>query len=291
MTVAVADKGCSSQGEDEEYEKYDTRDLPSPPSGSPIIRAQSPVKGVEKGDAPGSKDEWHLITNQTRIHRPLQIREMDHHLSDLSRKAMRPSLKEQLRAAFVPSTFDARQRSFLPSSRLRAIVTQQSVQIAFDETPKVSESEGHAIQSLTDWIVTRACKLFAILNLCGFESANLRYSIRNFKDNEYDDSRLPLENPRKQLPPSDIFPTPMWSPHTLDVFYEEQWRLLVPVFSSHTFEYNLQPDIILPFTVETSDSDTAKSSFVRKVEIHPDHGKDLATFTVSTNLHKPLDKY
>src|SRR2546425_337546 len=96
-----------------------------------------------------------------------------------------------------------------------------------------------------------------------------------FRKSGFNDSKLPVGNPK---PPEvkDTAPTMLkfekhfiprvWPEFWLHNFYEKQWRYLVPVFTPSTYDYNLSPECIFPFSLEDSVPKVGAFSSVFKVK-------------------------
>ena len=106
-----------------------------------------------------------------------------------------------------------------------------------------------------------------------------------FKEYGIDDSKLPIEdtddgsqNILASLEPGVKRKCKIWSPSTIHNFCDDQWRFLVPVFSTDAKtdvnRYNLPVSTIIPFVKKHADFDEGAFGKVYKYEIHSNHIKD-----------------
>ncbi|KAI0016100.1 HET-domain-containing protein [Xylariomycetidae sp. FL0641] len=129
------------------------------------------------------------------------------------------------------------------------------------------------LQRLIDWVYHDAQKLFACLCFCGFEPQHTVLMLAKFHKERISDHNLPFSkwssNLSAQKPPE--LRLKVWTEFRLDRFYSNQWRFLVPVFSPDQYEYDLEPECILPFTKDDETETEGAFGRVYKVTTHEQH--------------------
>ncbi|KAF2805713.1 uncharacterized protein BDZ99DRAFT_395569 [Mytilinidion resinicola] len=173
------------------------------------------------------------------------------------------------------SVFDSSVRKFLPEGTLDMILNRDSVFEAMEvEGPNVDD------ESLADFVLAYARRVFAISIYIGLEDAKLRKAMLLCKEHGINDRKLPIAytqdvslNVLARLENSVDQKRRIWNLRRINKFCEEQWSFLAPVFSTAIFNHDLHPNAVLPFTRK---HDIVNGSFgqVYKYEIHPHHFKD-----------------
>ena len=154
-------------------------------------------------------------------------------------------LPERIYAKCATSRFDDEDKLFLPHGNLTKLVTETAVIQELDLEP---DEEGE----LVEFILTRATKVFAIFIYTQVLTKKSVQVMKQFLESGFDDSSpfFPISPHAKDATGARIaaFGAPLWSDRTIHRFYNDQWMFLAPVFRLKTFEYQLQPGQILPFT-------------------------------------------
>lgn len=189
------------------------------------------------------------------------------------------AFRESIVNAYVESAID--HQDFLPQDSFQSLITPEIVQRVIE-----SLAENDTItQTLVEFASTKARKLFAILAVTGMEILPALESLQQY---EFTDYHLPIprdvcldnckiNNVDKKCNHSlafDVFHNSPWDMAILRMFYNEQWKLLAPVFSDDRRTQKLQPKCILPFIETPLSHEPRKSSFfsdVYQVQIHPSH--------------------
>jgi serine/threonine protein kinase len=198
-------------------------------------------------------------------------------------------LADIISKSFATSTFDTQERPYLPEPCIKArLVTKKTVEKEFRRAPLFSEHPAEALETVVSWVVDVASKVFAITVQCHLNPDFLLISMLNFYQEEFEDSDLPIEDPRAcdlvsgRPPRSRAFKADIWTDQRHDEFFHFQWTCLAPVFASNQYEYDLRSQYILPFE-RALDSKVRGGSFssVFKVMVHPDHQQRHPSFDVA----------
>jgi hypothetical protein len=184
------------------------------------------------------------------------------------------SLSNQILNKFAKSTFDGRPQDFLPDDCISGLVTEDTIK----EELQLNGSNSDEDKELVEWIHTKANKVFAITVQCDLETRYTLTSMKMFKYYGFDNSSLPIENPRpapgaSQSPQPNYFHPSIWVMAKLYRFYESQWKYLAPVFAKDGYTYDLSSECILPFIWKDEVVKEGAFSCVYKVKIHPAHQK------------------
>jgi hypothetical protein len=202
---------------------------------------------------------------------------------DFAQLEPRDSLANRFNASFVTSTFDERNRDFLPENCIDELITSAAIrdELELDNLAKeLPELDLSWQNTFVWWIIIYARKAFAILVLCNLSPVLTRETLMRFREGNFDDSQLPFGNPRLPIgvslpmPWKNLFDRGFWNLSQLYQFYEAQWRCIVPVFSPREYEYDISSDYILPFTKTHVVKGDALSA-VYRVTIHPAHQKHM----------------
>jgi hypothetical protein len=124
-------------------------------------------------------------------------------------------------------------------------------------------------ESLLNFILQSAKRVFAIILTCHFRGSDLRRMMETFRRKHFDDKDLPVTS--DALSELDCFNKRPWSAMERRLFFREQWAFLAPVFSSDNFKTDLEPDHILPFILVDQDIKSGGFSQVFHATIHPSH--------------------
>jgi hypothetical protein len=198
---------------------------------------------------------------------------------------------------FAKSTFDTQERSYLPETCIKGhpsnttvsgLITLASVE---QEFKRASTYEGYKLQGLDEvisWIVLAARRVFATTVQCHLNPENLVISMLDFYEADFDDTFLPIQDPRApdafsdRPPRTAAFLSEIWTEQRHDEFFSLQWSCLAPVFVPDEYEYDLQSQCILPF-IKVPEVVARGGSFssVFKVTVHQDHQRRHASPEVS----------
>ncbi|OBT63537.1 hypothetical protein VE03_07019 [Pseudogymnoascus sp. 23342-1-I1] len=199
-------------------------------------------------------------------------------------------LSDTLKRSLVESEFDKTCHEFVPNGVLNRVITPRSILTAMKITQPTGEDN-----ELISFILTKATKLFAILSF--IELKKSREAMLIFKDTEFDDTNLPIKdtlsnsssggssggdsNHTSEATESVLVSLErranrgkikIWRRHSkVYDFYRDQWKFLVPVFSTNKSNLYLQEAYIIPFVVKHSNFEEGSFGQVYKYEIHADH--------------------
>ncbi|KAI0517532.1 kinase-like domain-containing protein [Xylaria bambusicola] len=180
---------------------------------------------------------------------------------------------------YVESAID--HQDFLPLDSFQSLITAESVQRVI----KSLTEDNSIIQTLVEFVIMKAKKVFAILAVTGMEIIPALESLQQY---EFTDAHLPItrdidlhnckinnvDRECNHPPAFNAFHSSPWDMVMLRTFYNEQWKFLAPVFSHDRRTQNLQLKCILPFIEPPFSHEPRKSSFfsdVYQVQIHPSH--------------------
>lgn len=166
---------------------------------------------------------------------------------------------------FERSSFD--RHDFLPHDRIDKLITRPSVAHALDLD--LTRDLKPKDESLLNFILQSAKRVFAIILTCHFRGSDLRRMMETFRRKHFDDKDLPVTS--DALSELDCFNKRPWSAMERRLFFREQWAFLAPVFSSDNFKTDLEPDHILPFILVDQDIKSGGFSQVFHATIHPSH--------------------
>lgn len=203
-------------------------------------------------------------------------------------------LADVIARSFAISTFDTQERHYLPAPCLQrhsatqsggGLVTKTAVERELRRAPQHSS---YPLDTIVEWIVGDASKVFAITVQCHMDPEFFLASMINFYNVYFDDEALPIADPRATDPRaprpsrSEAFPSHIWADQRHDEFFQFQWTCLAPVFVAEQYEYDLRSQYILPFQ-KALDTDPRSGSFssVFKVTVHKDHQKRHSSTEVS----------
>jgi hypothetical protein len=166
---------------------------------------------------------------------------------------------------FEKSTFD--RHDFLPHDRIDKLITRASVAHALnlDLTRNLASRD----ESLLNFILQSAKRLFAIILTCHFRGTDLRRVMTMFRRKHFQDNALPVTN--DVLAELDCFNKKPWNAMERRLFFIEQWAFLAPVFSSDNFKMDLEPDHILPFILVDQGNKSGSFNQIFRATIHPAH--------------------
>ncbi|KAI1120205.1 kinase-like domain-containing protein [Nemania abortiva] len=181
--------------------------------------------------------------------------------------------------AYLESAID--HQDFLPQDSFQSLITTEIVQRIIES----STEDDSIAQSLVEFVITKARKLFAILAVTGIDILPALKSLQHYdftddylpisRDIDLDNCNINGVDMKCTHPPAFIvFHNSPWDTVTLRMFYNEQWKFLAPVFSHDRRTQKLHPKCILPFIKPPLSREPRKSSFfsdVYQVQIHPSH--------------------
>jgi hypothetical protein len=183
--------------------------------------------------------------------------------SSSSGKEKEKSLVDQIAMKLERSIFD--RHDFLPEGCIETLITEATVMKEMGITEETKEES----RKLLGFILKDGRKIFAILLLSGFEGKTLREVITQFRRKKIGDASLPITDKTKV--PFFISPKQHWNEWWIRNFYERQWILLAPVFSSERLNLQLRADHVLPFTSQDNDIKSGAFGEVHQVTVHPKH--------------------
>jgi hypothetical protein len=191
------------------------------------------------------------------------------------------SLADRLPSLFAVSTFDAQPRDYLPEPCIRGLITRTAIEGELKkESTYLNDYDEDQRQELLEWIFAYAPKVFAITLQCDATATFLLDAISMFMDAEFDDSKLPIDDPKP--PPPALPPARLpafddltrWTDFKYYKFYKEQWTCLAPIFPPGKYAYDEYPECIFPFQVDGAIPKVGAFSSVYRVKIHDDHQSD-----------------
>jgi hypothetical protein len=167
------------------------------------------------------------------------------------------------------------------SDRCRVSVTRQR-----EPTKKSKPCPDSELKDLSDWIHHHAKKTFAISLYCTLEEANIILAMIRFRRRNFGDDKLPIGESVGLVNASvdvlNLFPAKIWQPVHRRRFFDDQWKFIVPVFTQEKYDYDLNPNDIFPFTVDSSTLPKVGGfGAVHKVHFHEEHQKNQRMRTVS----------
>lgn len=152
---------------------------------------------------------------------------------------------------------------FSPRGELEKVMTEARVIQEISVLPFSTD------QSLVDFILRNANRLFAISLLSGLRSYELNEAMRSFKHQKITNESLPFSEVHFQ--DSQYFPSNLWGNVRLENFRNHQWRFPNTLFSNSE-HITLQSEAIFPFT---ESEELAEGGFgaVSRVTVHQSHLK------------------
>lgn len=194
---------------------------------------------------------------------------------------------------FSESDFHDQKEQYLPNGAFSTLINQHSItselhKVKGELTKPLAGKSKRAIlkichpasnrEELASWILQNAARVFAITLQCELEPISLVFAMSLFRHHNFTDRKLPIPD---LAPDSRTFPpnlcggdVKLWSRGRIRNFYDNQWKYLVPVFSTLRYDYNLLfNNYIFPFTRVDATPKTGAFSFVHKIRIHHDHQK------------------
>ncbi|KAF2188522.1 hypothetical protein K469DRAFT_565361, partial [Zopfia rhizophila CBS 207.26] len=188
----------------------------------------------------------------------------------------RKSLALQILSSFESSTFDARPQDYLPENCFVELVTLEAIkeELEFDglelKYPKLDKKWQ---ETFLKWVLEKSKKVFAITIQCDRGPLDTLKTLHRFQKSQFEDARLPIDDPRTLPQPTPDFDPNLWDNFKLYNFYERQWKCLAPVFGPNKYDYNLSSECIFPFIKGGGMPKEGAFSSVHKVKIHPAHQK------------------
>lgn len=191
----------------------------------------------------------------------------------------------------VESDFDKSKR-FMPGGALDDVIKIDFILAAMD----VRQSN-EQINSLVEYVLKNAKKLFSISAYVGLVQEDLQIAMELFKDAAFDDSKLPIGRTQSSSPaPNASVPNPTFTADaahrilsmlhqpnktrvwrqmkTAREFFDKQWMFLAPVFSTDKPARDVSALSILPFTKKQPKPNKGSFGQVFKCQIHTDHIRD-----------------
>lgn len=234
----------------------------------PVMASPLPVKTIgQSGGSSSSGKKTRRRKLEDRGQSALQQRE--------------ETLRDKLAARLVNSCFDTTARKFLPARTAEEFIRPDNQDPIFRELKLDHTNDDH--QDFVNYIVNEASKLFAIV-LDVFEDTAVYFAMQGFYENDIDDACLPIfpdkatvQADNDQHHRSVVFQElngRFWSAARIDKFYEAQWKVWVPCFSTSEASQDLNSRAILPFIMRGSESRRGGFGEVDKVKIHERHVQD-----------------
>ena len=184
------------------------------------------------------------------------------------------SLASRICHNLATSKFDARGHDFLPENYMEELITEDAIRTELGlgtDSTRIVESQ----QNLVEWIHSEAKKVFAIAAYCSLGPTGMLASMEQFKRCNFNNESLPIDNLRnpngRTLPRHFRSRDKIWNSQRLYTFWEHQWKFLVPVFDTKTYNYNLESECIFPFIWKDERPKQGAFGCVYKVRIHPAH--------------------
>lgn len=164
-----------------------------------------------------------------------------------------------------------REQKYLPEGSVERLITPSSIR---EELGDIS-IESEILESLIDFIVTRAKKVFTITILAQLTGLDLYHALKTFQDVGFDDDKLPVLPDRHAHLMSAAFKgRRLWNAVRKEGFLTDQWGLLVPVFTKQRLMHSLQESAILPLERVSSTFKAGTFGDVYEAKVHPDHMDD-----------------
>ncbi|KAF5486531.1 Cyclin-dependent kinase 2 [Colletotrichum fructicola] len=184
------------------------------------------------------------------------------------------SLRTQTRTSYVGSNFPpGREKSkYLPQDCIESLVTREVIAM---ELGLVSVASQKPYKGLIDWTLKNASRLFLIVlhSQLVRTRTELYDAMALFRSSGLEDSKLPWSG-ASDFPDENVEKShDRWArSEMIEYFLPAQWKFLALVIRSGTFQYNIQPEEILPFTHDSGER-PKEGAFgkVYRVRIHPSH--------------------
>ncbi|RSL51016.1 hypothetical protein CEP51_015268 [Fusarium floridanum] len=161
----------------------------------------------------------------------------------------RDDLSLRIRDASIFSVFDDPSEYFLPNGSIDNLITKDSVYKELRAEPSSLAEDKTELESLVEFVLVSARKLFATTLLIGNSGHELQSRMKWFQDEDITDDSLPLQM--------------SW--------WEKNYWFLAPVFSDTGLSYDFEPDTILPFTERDPDVKADRFGMTTQYRIHERH--------------------
>jgi hypothetical protein len=192
------------------------------------------------------------------------------------------SLTDDLYDNVVDSTFPDASSTYWPENVVDELIQDGVVRRELDE------AKGKYSDTLVEFILHHAKKLFAIAALADSNRDKLLKAMKFFQEKGFQDSKLSTEiashgvgsqqQSRSCLSKEKLvhLDPKLWKSSIVNRICEVQWQVLVPVFSTTKTNYDFEGKTILPFTKVDIDRGDLGGAFSRvyKVKIHSGHFVD-----------------
>lgn len=215
--------------------------------------------------------------------------------ADLSRVKRAPQLDDYLFKNKRESRLHGSDKVFWPKNIIISLRNEDFIRRL------LTISNDRPSDSLVRFVVNHATRLCAILATVFNKTRQLRKALEYFEENNFSDDNLSaeiksgqssksysallteklqnLEGPRGSQAEADEDEEEeddrLWTPINIRTFQQNQWKALVPIFSTEKPEYNFKMSAILPFlTKETNQNRKGAFSTVYKVSLEPNHFED-----------------
>lgn len=189
------------------------------------------------------------------------------------------------------SVFD-HSKEFLPNGSIDGIITRDRVRgrlksrSSSTETPESLQADQANVDRLTESILRRSKKTFAIMLHANLSNKDLREAMTQFQSLGVDDDKLPLigdASTRIFFSSTTKRYRKPWNHFRVDAFRSNQWKFVAPVFDSKQSELALHKNHILPFTWAIQRG-AGMFGEVHEVTIHPAHGKNVVVHVRHSSL-------
>lgn len=169
---------------------------------------------------------------------------------------------------------------FLPYDKLNEFVTQKEVMSAFKDA-RISHEEGDT-EALLDFVLTDAKQVFLILVMMTGDTERISL-LRDLKGDGISDNSLPIGFKSEDSgqyygvslekldgPRFSVFKT--WDRQKRNLFDQNQWKFIAPVFGGSIFRFQFHHKRILPYLkVALKPHSSGFFGEVSRIEIHPAH--------------------
>ncbi|RSL39146.1 hypothetical protein CEP53_014279 [Fusarium sp. AF-6] len=197
----------------------------------------------------------------------------------------RDDLSLRIRDALIFSVFDDPSGYFLPNGSIDNLITKDSVYKELRAEPSLLAEDKAELESLVEFVLVSARKLFATTLLIGNSGHELQSRMKWFQDKDITDDSLPLQmswwekncwyetanNGSGHIGEISIDLRELWKYDEFVDFFFQQHRFLAPVFSDTGLSYDFELETILPFTERDPDVKADRFGMTTQYRIHERH--------------------
>ncbi|KAM5341793.1 hypothetical protein ACJ41O_014824 [Fusarium nematophilum] len=190
-----------------------------------------------------------------------------------SASASEVSLADSIVASYVKSKISTdREQKYLPEGSINRLITASSIRAELSDI----SLEGKELDLVVDFIVTRARKVFTIAVLAQLGGLDLFKAIKTFHDVGLDDDNLPILADRDADLVSLAFkPRRLWNSVRKERFFEDQWGVVVRVFTKQQLRHSLEESSILPLERVSDAFKGGTFGDVYEATVHRSHMDDI----------------